>query len=218
LNRDAIPLGTGRYVSSPSRHGRRTEPTLVVEEANLTVRSEVRENRERAEKEVLMRFGIGAVAVILALVGAAVAEAPAASQAVVASATGSGHMVRPDGTFRSFSFSARRYGDGTSTGQLELNSRSFDVVVHIKVDCLRVVGNVAHMSGRITRINNPDEGEVGELNRVEVRDNGEGANAPPDQVSTIPANPDDADPTSCLDPPTNPTIRTVQRGNVQVRD
>jgi hypothetical protein len=165
-----------------------------------------------------MRFGIGAVAVMLALIGAAVAEAPAASQAVVASATGSGHMVRPDGTFRSFSFSARRYADGTSTGQLQLNSRSFDVVVHIKIDCLRVVGNVAYMSGRITRINNPDEGEVGELNRVEVRDNGEGANAPPDQVSTIPANPDDADPTTCLDPPTNPTIRTVQRGNVQVRD
>jgi hypothetical protein len=164
-----------------------------------------------------MRFGIGAVAVMVALVGAAAADAPAASRAVVASATGSGHMVRPDGTFRSFSFSAHRYADGTSTGQLQLNSRSFDVVVHIKIDCLRVVGNVAHMSGRITRINNPDEGEVGELNRVEVRDNGEGANAPPDQVSTIPANPDDADPTTCLDPPTNATIRTVQRGNVQVR-
>jgi hypothetical protein len=178
----------------------------------------MRENRARAEKEVVMRFGIGAVAVMLALVGAAVAEAPAASQAVVASATGSGHMVRPDGTFRSFSFSARRYADGASTGQLQLNSRSFDVVVHIKIDCLRVVGNVAHMSGRITRVSNPEEGEVGELNRVEVRDNGEGGNAPPDQVSTIPANPDDADPTTCLDPPTNPTIRTVQRGNVQVRD
>jgi hypothetical protein len=171
-----------------------------------------------SRREVLMRYGIAAFAVMLALVGAAVAEAPAASQAVVASATGSGHMVRPDGTFRSFSFSARRYADGTSTGQLQLNSRSFDVVVHIKVDCLRVVGNVAHLSGRITRISNPDEGEVGELNRVEVRDNGEGANAPPDQVSTIPANPDDSDPTTCLDPPTNPTIRTVQRGNVQVRD
>jgi hypothetical protein len=90
-------------------------------------------------------------------------------------------------------------------------------VVHIKIDCLRVVGNVAHMSGRITRVSNPDEGEVGELNRVEVRDNGEGSNAPPDQVSTIPANPGDADETTCEDPPTNTTIRTVQRGDVQVR-
>jgi hypothetical protein len=164
-----------------------------------------------------MRFTIAAVATLAIVVGAVVADAPAASQSVVASATGSGHMVRPDGTFRSFSFSARRYADGTSDGQLQLNSRSFDVVVHIRIDCLRVVGNVAHMSGRITRINNPEEGEVGELNRVEVRDNGEGADAPPDQVSTIPANPGDADPTTCVDPPTNATIRTVQRGNVQVR-
>ena len=163
-----------------------------------------------------MRFAF-AVAVVLMLVGTAVAKAPAASHAVVGSATGSGHMVRPDGTFRSFSFSARKYADGTSKGELQLNSRSFDVVVHIKIDCLRVVGNVAHMSGRITRVSNPDEGEVGELNRVEVRDNGEGGNAPPDQISTIPANPGDADPTTCVDPPTNATIRTVQRGNVQVR-
>jgi hypothetical protein len=164
-----------------------------------------------------MRFAVPALAVVTLLVATAVAQAPAASKAVVASATGSGHMVRPDGTFRSFSFSARKYADGTSKGELQLNSRSFDVVVHIKIDCLRVVGNVAHMSGRITRVSNPDEGEVGELNRVEVRDNGEGGNAPPDQVSTIPVNPGDADPTTCVDPPTNPTIRTVQRGNVQVR-
>jgi hypothetical protein len=164
-----------------------------------------------------MRFAVPAFAVVTLLVATAVAQAPAASKAVVASATGSGHMVRPDGTFRSFSFTARKYADGTSKGELQLNSRSFDVVVHIKIDCLRVVGNVAHMSGRITRVSNPDEGEVGELNRVEVRDNGEGGNAPPDQVSTIPVNPGDADPTTCVDPPTNPTIRTVQRGNVQVR-
>ena len=164
-----------------------------------------------------MRVVAVPLAVVMLLVATAVAQAPAASQAVVASATGSGHMVRPDGTFRSFSFSARKYADGTSKGELQLNSRSFDVVVHIKIDCLRVVGNVAHMSGRITRVSNPDEGEVGELNRVEVRDNGEGGNAPPDQVSTIPVNPGDADPTTCVDPPTNATIRPVQRGNVQVR-
>jgi hypothetical protein len=76
-------------------------------------------------------------------------------------------------------------------------------------------GKLAHPS--CTRVSNPDEGEVGELNRVEVRDNGEGSNAPPDQVSTIPANPGDADATTCVDPPTNTTIRTVQRGDVQVR-
>ena len=164
-----------------------------------------------------MRKAVLAVAVLVMVVGTPVANAPAATRKVVASATGSGHMVRPDGTLRSFSFNAQRYADGTSTGQLQLNSRSFDVVVHIKIDCLRVVGNVAHLSGRITRVSNPDEGEVGELNRVEVRDNGEGPGVPPDQISTIPVNPDDADPTTCVDPPTNTTIRPVQNGNVQVR-
>jgi hypothetical protein len=160
---------------------------------------------------------MGGLAIATMLLAATVAEAPAASNAVVASATGSGHMVRPDGTLRSFSFTARKYADGTSKGELQLNSRSFDVVVHIKIDCLRVVGKVAHMSGRITRVSNPNEGEIGELNRVEVRDNGEGSGAPPDQVSTIPVNPGDADATTCVDPPTNATIRTVHRGNVQVR-
>jgi hypothetical protein len=66
--------------------------------------------------------------------------APAAPDPVLASATGSGHMVRPDGTFRSFSFAATKRVDGTVTGQAQLNSRSFDVFVHINVDCLRVVG------------------------------------------------------------------------------
>jgi hypothetical protein len=50
-------------------------------------------------------------------------------------------MVRPDGTFRSFSFSARKYADGSVEGQLQLNSRGFDVFVHIEIDCLRVVEN-----------------------------------------------------------------------------
>lgn len=137
---------------------------------------------------------------------------------VVSSATGSGHMVQSDGTFRSFSFTARKYADGTSKGDLRLKRPGFDVVVHIEIDCLRVVWNVAHMSGRISRVDNPDEGEVGELTRVEVRDNGEDGKAPPDQISTIPANPGDADPTTCIDPPTNTTIGTIQGGNVRVRD
>ena len=67
----------------------------------------------------------------LPLAGLLAQPAPAAPSPVVGSATGSGHMVRPDGTFRSFSFSARKYADGSVNGQLQLNSRSFDVFVHI---------------------------------------------------------------------------------------
>jgi hypothetical protein len=124
-------------------------------------------------------------------------------------------MVRPDGTFRSFSFSARRYADGKAGGELELNSRSVPVLVHIRIDCLRVDGNTAYMSGRITHTSNVAEGEIGELNRVVVRDNGEGKGVI-DQVSRIPANPDD-DPRTCADPaPDLFPLRDVHRGNVQV--
>ena len=153
------------------------------------------------------------------LLGAVFAQsAPAAPDSVRSSATGSGHMVRPDGTFRSFSFSAREHADGTVDGQVQLNSRGFDVFVHINVDCLRVEGNVAYMSGRITHSSNPAEGVVGELNRWAVEDNGEGQGGAPDRVSSIPANPTN-DPSQTCEAKNNPPgpTRIVQRGNVQVR-
>jgi hypothetical protein len=106
------------------------------------------------------------VLALLALAAVAAQTAPAAPNPVVKSATDAGHMVRPDGTFRSFSFSARKYADGSVNGQLQLNRRGFDVFVHIRIDCLRVVGNTAHMSGHITHTSNPAEGELGELNRA----------------------------------------------------
>jgi hypothetical protein len=145
--------------------------------------------------------------------------AAAGPNPVVESATGSGHMVRPDGTFRSFSFAASKRADGTVTGQMQLNSRSFDVFVHIAVDCLRVEGNTAFMSGRITHSSDPAQGFVGELNRWAVQDNGEGANAAlPDRVSTVPENPGNEDPKTCEDDNSDrPLARVVQRGNVQVR-
>ena len=144
--------------------------------------------------------------------------APATPDLVVASATGSGHMVRPDGTFRSFSFTATKRADGTVTGEVQLNSRSFDVFVHINVDCLRVEGNTAYMSGRITHSSDLAQGFIGELNRWAVQDNGEGPDAAPDRVSTIPENPGNADLKTCEDNNSDrPLARIVQRGEVQVR-
>jgi hypothetical protein len=149
------------------------------------------------------------------VVGLIAAPAPAESNGIVASASGSGHMVR-NGFFRTFTFSAQKYADGTSKGELQLRSPEFDVVVHLKIDCLRVVGNRAHMSGLITYTSNPDEAVVGELNRLVVEDNGEGPDSPPDMVSGIPANPGNLNPETCE---TNTLLpnRVVQRGNIQVR-
>ena len=61
---------------------------------------------------------IGTTVAVLAIF---VSAAPGESNRVVASATGSGHMVR-NGFYRTFSFSARTYSDGTSEGQLQLHS------------------------------------------------------------------------------------------------
>jgi hypothetical protein len=161
------------------------------------------------------------VATLVATAGLAVAAigAPAASNPVVASATGSGHMVRPDGTFRSFSFAAQRRADGSVTGQVQLNSRGFDVFVHIDVNCLRIDGNTAYMSGHVTYSSNPAEGVAGELNRWAVEDNGEGPGEPPDRVSSIPANVSGADTKTCSDDMGDrPTSRDVHRGNVRVAE
>jgi hypothetical protein len=159
-----------------------------------------------------------AVAIGIAALALTVIGAPAASgetNAVVASASGSGHMVR-NGFYRTFSFSARKYADGTSKGQLQLRSPEFDVVVHLTINCLRVVDNRAHMSGVITFTSNTDEAFVGERNRLVVEDNGEGPAAAPDMVSGIPANPGNTNPETCE---TNTLVpnRIVENGNVQVR-
>ena len=72
------------------------------------------------------------------------------------------------------------------------------------------------MSGLVTYTSNTDEAFVGELNRLVVQDNGEGAGSPPDMVSGIPANPGNTNPETCE---TNTLVpnRVVQRGNIQVR-
>jgi hypothetical protein len=153
--------------------------------------------------------------VLMAALSTAVVLSPSAlanANRVVSSATGSGHITTA-GELRTFSFSARRFADGTATGQVHVNSRSLDTIAHIEIDCLEVVGNLAHMSGVITRSSNPSEAQVGELRRLVVRDNGERAGDPPDEISTIPRNPNGE---TCVNSTLVPT-RLVEHGNVQVR-
>lgn len=130
---------------------------------------------------------------------------------VVQSATGSGHITAA-GELRTFSFTARRYADGRSSGDVHVNSRSLDTVVHMRIDCLEVDGNTAHMSGVITRSNNPAEAPLGDQRRFVVRDHGEGNADPPDEISTIPRNPSGE---TCRNSTLAPT-RQVEHGNVQV--
>ena len=142
-----------------------------------------------------------------------------ASQTLVAkasgpnSATGSGHFIR-NGALRTFEFTARKSPDGAVTGMANLQVRSAGVYEHIAIDCLRIIGNVAYMSGMV--INSRPSFIEGAQARFAVVDNGEGS-GDPDAVSLVetygpgsPVNCSNAD-----DFPGGPF--TIEQGNVQVR-
>ena len=77
------------------------------------------------------------------------ASETADASAVVASATGSGH-VESAGEPRTFTFSAVRQGDGSVQGESQLVIHAFDAYWHTRIECLTVVGNRAFMGGTIT--------------------------------------------------------------------
>ena len=170
------------------------------------------------------------VAALAALIGVAVLvpSAPGSENAIVHSAAGAGHQDDVDAATgevfnRTFSFSAVQHADGTASGNAQIASRKFDLVFHMRIDCLHVLadGKTARISGVVTRTSHPDpELPVGEVHRFTVQDNGE-PGAGVDKFSGVPPNPlardcDDAD----FDQPEPGRVaptRTVNRGNIQVR-
>jgi hypothetical protein len=159
--------------------------------------------------------------VCLAVAGTAsgsIALAPAAPAGrVVHSATGSGHrMSGATPEFRSFSFHAVKYADGSARGEAQVYPRSLDAFAHIRIDCLSVNGDVAHMSGVITHTSDPSVFAPAEHVHFAVEDNGEGDGAPADRITGIPEN----DPGTCTGPlpdPADAPFRPIIAGNVQVR-
>lgn len=101
---------------------------------------------------------------------------------VLASTTGSGHTV-VFGELRTFSFSAQQDADATVRGTAEINNRFVDEMFRIDVDCLKTVGNVAIMSGVITR--HTDFHAVGLIGIFGVIDDGEGDGAVSDSVTQV---------------------------------
>jgi hypothetical protein len=77
--------------------------------------------------------------------------------------------------------------DGTVTGQAEVNNPSFPIRVHFAIDCLEFDGgNRVIARGPVTPSSDPGTIAVGGISVFAVEDNGEGANAPPDRITTIP--------------------------------
>jgi hypothetical protein len=131
-----------------------------------------------------------ATAVILAVQAAA---APAGSS-LVASANGGVHwtiaLPNPFGVEvwnRALAFDARKYADGSATGRFEYHQvvEGEAFVFNVDVTCMNVYdGNRAKLGGVVELSNDPTV-PVGTFAWFQVFDNGEGANAPPDQSSLV---------------------------------
>jgi len=156
---------------------------------------------------------LGAAFLVLAA-SVAAGVGTAGSNGLVASATGSGQSTA-GGEQRTFAFTARKYADGSVKGEAQLNNRSQDRRFHMSLDCLVVSGNKAYMSGVVDSSSIPSD--VGTAWDFEVVDNGEGSNAPADQITLIynfgPAFP-------CSNAAAQASLNTVlfpiESGNVQV--
>jgi hypothetical protein len=131
------------------------------------------------------------VAVVVLLTGLLTSGTAAASNPF---AGGHGNLIS-SGELRTFSFTVVEHADGTATGHVDVKNRGLDVRLHVEIDCLHFeAGDRAIMSGPITQSSNPGLIAPGRIAVFGVEDNGEGANAPSDRITTIP---DYAAPKSC---------------------
>jgi hypothetical protein len=135
----------------------------------------------------------------------------------------SGHAnLTIGGELRTFSFTAVQHEDGTVTGQAELFNRIFDSRFHIAIDCLRIIGNLAVLSGVVAQVvsdcTGPDCIAVGDAAIFAVRDNGEGNSTTADEMTGVAFPFSFPVPTFCmvvLPPPQ--AFGSIEAGNIQVR-
>ena len=101
--------------------------------------------------------------------------------------TGSATILLPlfDNAQERYSVSAIRQSDGSVAGELEeYSAQQGGQRIHAIVYCFTVTGNGARLAARIDQTNVPF-GPVGSYVVWSVRDNGEGAKAPPDETTDL---------------------------------
>jgi len=132
-------------------------------------------------KKVFVKISALSALFAVAAAAALFAFAPGSSaQSGKESANGHGTLLvaNDDGDFvrRQFSFSARRYDDGTVKGQALLHNPAFDGAngtpyqLKIDISCMNVIGNVAFFGGTTRRTNDPN---LVDAVYFSVADNGE---------------------------------------------
>jgi hypothetical protein len=139
-----------------------------------------------------MKTKISVLSIVLASSLAALAlPSSAAADSVTQSATGSGQFEFTSDTgvtaLRTFAFAAIKRSDGSVTGQAQIYNRAAGDRLHIGIDCLNVIDNIAVMSGTYMYSTDP-AASPGDPAILAVQDHGEGADAPPDRVTRAFAN------------------------------
>lgn len=128
-------------------------------------------------------LGFAITAILIAALALNVGVTQAGGNSIVASATG-GYQVTFGGQERTVSFTAQRDSAHNSRGQAELFNHVTGTRLHFDIDCLNVAGNVATMSGTISRTDS-NIFVVGLPFWLQVVDRGEGPNKPSDLVSPL---------------------------------
>jgi hypothetical protein len=165
-------------------------------------------------------LAIAGIAGLLAVPATATGE-----PGLVASASGGVHWTIPPDVFgvevgnQPLAFNARKYADGTVSGQFEYHQvalgESFNF--HVDVTCMNIYdGNRAKIGGVITVSNDPTL-PPGGFAWFQVFDNGEGADAPPDRSSLIGFGNEAANEAFCNSPNLPRFGPWDVQGNVQVR-
>jgi hypothetical protein len=130
------------------------------------------------------------------------------------SASGHGNLTIA-GELRTFSFTAVTHKDGSVTGEAQLDNRAQGVKLHLAIDCLKVVGNTATVSGTVTEVSGPTVIQVGWKSVFRVTDNGEGGKSAPDTISLVFS----FAPPAFIDCHSNFSVpmMPIEGGNIQVR-
>ncbi|MBC7688518.1 MAG: hypothetical protein H7211_10105 [Aquabacterium sp.] len=114
---------------------------------------------------------------------------------------------------RRFAFHANTMPDGTVQGSGVLTYTTGDLKITFDIDCMKVSGQTATMSGTVTRSDGslPSVFVPGSKIFFRVIDNGEGANDSPDQMSLLYLTGIGCN--SLFNPPVSP----IEGGNIQVK-
>ena len=134
---------------------------------------------------------------------------------VVQSATGSGIFL-PAGNFRTFSFTAQRYADGTVSGQWVRVNHPTRTRSEGQVTCFTIIADTVWLGGfaKSGLFTIPDTSDVA----WRVADRGQGSNALPDQMSLqVVGAPLGFAADYCATTPGIPALLNIEAGNIQVR-